>query len=83
MSVFQNTFDIQYKDSIQMSVKIFSADDQNIFLTRELQTGRWCSALADIGPKQDNLVARPLEIHRQDVVELKYRVTVSKSIKTI
>lgn len=65
MSVFQNTFDIRYKDSIQMSVIIFSADDWNIFLTRELLIGRGCSVLADIGPKQDNLVTRPLEIHRQ------------------
>lgn len=65
MSVFENTFDIQYKDSIQMSVIMFSADDWTIFLTRELLIGRECSVLADIGPKQDNLVTRPLEIHRQ------------------
>lgn len=68
MSVFKNTFDIQYKDSIQMSVKIHSADDWNISLTRDLLTGRGCSVLADIGPKQENLVARPLKIHRQDEV---------------
>lgn len=79
MSVFQNTFDIQYKDSI----KTFSADDRNIFLTRELQTGRGCSALADIDPSkltrwQD--LWKPID---QDEVELKYRVTVSKFIKTI
>lgn len=66
-----------------MSVKMFSADDRNIFLTRELLTGRGFSALAVIGPKQGNLVARLLETHRQDVFELKYRVAVLKSIKTI
>lgn len=38
---------------------------------------------AGIVPKQDNLVTRPLEIHRQHAVELKYKVIVLKSIKTI
>lgn len=65
-----------------MSVTIFSADDRSIFLTREPVIGRGCSVLEDIGPKKDNRVTRPLEIHRQNLVKLKYRVKVWKSIKT-
>jgi len=37
--------------------------------------------LAETGPKQDQLVTRPLEIHRQDTVELKYGMTVLKTIQ--
>lgn len=80
-SVFQNTFDIQYKDTIQMSVIISSSDNWNLSLTGEPLIGRGYLLLAEIGPKQDNLVTRLLEIHRQDRVEPKYRVTVLKTIQ--
>lgn len=64
-----------------MPVIIPSADKWNINLTGEPLIGRGCSLLAEIGPKQDNPVTRPLEIHRQDIIELKYRVTVLKPFK--
>lgn len=43
--------------------------------------GKGCSHLAEIGLQQDNLVTRSLEIHRQDIVQLEYRMTVLKIIQ--